>query len=428
LAELSRRRSFRVPLDRLSARYGSFLAPREPRIALTGEGEMPPASVLLRHGFRHPAPLGPQSTQPATAPATRPAGYSDKLRSWALDAEPMLAFSEALRRLSLSWRARDAEAVNRLVGLLAELQERFAPQRVPSSGRISLERVYNRTYHSTIVWIGFLAAFLVLLYAAPAGCFAWGRRIGLAILLLSTLALWAGFAARWVLSGRAWYLPPIMTQFGSVMGSALLAATASLVLERFWKVNWLALAAAFYATVALMLGFWMPQAMGADMSALPGLLSSRIMAVHVAFIIFGHALVGMGAFISVAYLLARALRRSATPAAPADLCGRATDGLPATLDRCNLVVMQLACWTVVLGTILGAVWGDFAWGRWWGWDRKETWALITAAILILTLHLRFVTGRRRGVVTAVGAILATAAMLVNWIVINYLMPSLHSYA
>jgi ABC-type transport system involved in cytochrome c biogenesis permease subunit len=93
------------------------------------------------------------------------------------------------------------------------------------------------------------------------------------------------------------------------------------------------------------------------------------------------------------------------------------------------VLVQLAAWLVTLGTVLGAVWGDFAWGRWWGWDPKETWALMTAIIFIGIVHLRLVVpARHRGWATAVACLVGAAVMLFNWIGVNYFLTGLHSYA
>jgi len=116
----------------------------------------------------------------------------------------------------------------------------------------------------------------------------------------------------------------------------------------------------------------------------------------------------------VTYFLARAGRRQAAAAAA---------------DRCNVIVVQIACWTLVAGTALGALWADRAWGRWWGWDAKETWALITCLIYVGIIHLRLVVpARHRASAVAAACIFGAAAMLFNWVVVNYLFASLHSYA
>ncbi|MFW6062439.1 MAG: cytochrome c biogenesis protein, partial [Planctomycetota bacterium] len=265
--------------------------------------------------------------------------------------------------------------------------------------------------------------------AAAGGRWKPARLGAMGLLALSTAALLAGFIVRWILSGREWYLPPIMNQFEGVLGSALLASLVALGLEWRTRRGFYGLAASFYAAVSLLAGFLFPGAMGAGISAPMGILASPVMAVHVGVIIIGHAFAGMAAVISSAYLLAAVRGLGDQPSAGADLAAPAGGSALSIIDRCNLVVVQLATWTIALGTILGAWWADFAWNRWWGWDPKETWALLTALIFIVVVHVRFVTRpRHRGLVTAAGALLGCAFMLFNWLVVNFLLPGLHSYA
>jgi ABC-type transport system involved in cytochrome c biogenesis permease subunit len=176
------------------------------------------------------------------------------------------------------------------------------------------------------------------------------------------------------------------------------------------------MAASLYATVALLAGLFLPAQMGADIAPAHGILHSPVMALHVSTIIIGHGMVGMTAVVSVAYLAATAFG-AAEPSRSA-------------IDRANSVLVNLALWLVTLGTALGACWGDRAWGRWWGWDPKETWALMTILIYVAIVHLRLALPRPggRGVATAVACLIGTAVMLFNWIAVNYLLKGLHSYA
>ncbi len=98
-----------------------------------------------------------------------------------------------------------------------------------------------------------------------------------------------------------------------------------------------------------------------------------------------------------------------------------------TLDRLTFraILLGFPIWT--FGTIAGAIWGEHAWGRWWGWDPKETWAAITWMIYAIYLHahaLRPWRGRR-------GALIATAgfaSILITLYAVNLWIVGLHSYA
>jgi ABC-type transport system involved in cytochrome c biogenesis permease subunit len=76
--------------------------------------------------------------------------------------------------------------------------------------------------------------------------------------------------------------------------------------------------------------------------------------------------------------------------------------------------------------IFGAIWAQTAWGRYWSWDPKETWALITWLIYTAYLHTRFVK-RLRGRVSAILAVVGFAATIFTFFGVNYLLSGLHSY-
>ncbi len=76
--------------------------------------------------------------------------------------------------------------------------------------------------------------------------------------------------------------------------------------------------------------------------------------------------------------------------------------------------------------IFGAIWAEAAWGNYWSWDPKETWAFITWLIYTAYLHTRFVR-KLRGKISAILAIIGFAAMIFTFFGVNYLLPGLHSY-
>jgi ABC-type transport system involved in cytochrome c biogenesis permease subunit len=404
LPELSSRPEFRVAIDRLSARYSSFLTVNLLRVA-PAEGELwlPLESVL---------------SAPA-APATS-AGQ------W--------------RVLARAWHARDADAVNRAVAAVGTTLA--ATSGCPSLTQRKLERLYDKANRGGVMLVGFAVSAVLLILAAGMGAAArsagadrrWPRWAGLGVFAATTLLMLAIFIVRWLISGRVWYLPPLMNQYEAVFGSILLGALLSLGMELFRPRNYFALAAAFYGAVALLAGLIFPEQLESGIRALPGILSSPVMAVHVSVIIIGHALAGMTLFISLGYLGVAAVRGLGDPGAavagsPPDLRPAADLSPLAIIDRCNLTVAQLAAWFLIAGTLLGAYWGDFAWGRWWGWDPKETWALITCLIYVAVLHVRLVTPvRRRGLLTALICLVGSLVMIFNWVVVNYVLTGKHSYA
>jgi len=96
-------------------------------------------------------------------------------------------------------------------------------------------------------------------------------------------------------------------------------------------------------------------------------------------------------------------------------------------DGAMMVLVELAFIMLWTGTVMGAIWADHSWGRPWGWDPKEVLALNTFLIFLILIHVRFKV-RDKGFWTAILAIVGCAVMLFNWIVVNFIITGLHSYA
>ncbi|WP_117210771.1 c-type cytochrome biogenesis protein CcsB [Allorhizocola rhizosphaerae] len=148
-------------------------------------------------------------------------------------------------------------------------------------------------------------------------------------------------------------------------------------------------------------------------NALPPPLQSPWLRVHVATAALATGLFLVG-FVATALYLARL---------------RGANHLPelSTLDRLAARMHQIAfpIWTFAVAT--GAVWAEAAWGRYWGWDPKETWAFISWTLYASYLHARSTAGWR-GRPAAVIACAAWASMLINVFVVNIFVSGLHSYA
>lgn len=97
------------------------------------------------------------------------------------------------------------------------------------------------------------------------------------------------------------------------------------------------------------------------------------------------------------------------------------------LDWCHLIILNLVFVLLFVGIILGAIWADYSWGRPWGWDPKEVFAMNTWIIYAILIHVRFVV-QRRGLWTAWLSVAGCLMMAFNWAVVNFYIVGLHSYA
>ncbi len=81
-----------------------------------------------------------------------------------------------------------------------------------------------------------------------------------------------------------------------------------------------------------------------------------------------------------------------------------------------------------IGTYLGGVWANESWGRYWGWDAKETWALVTILVYSFILHMRFIPGLRGFYAFNVATLFGWASVMMTYFGVNYYLSGLHSYA
>jgi cytochrome c-type biogenesis protein CcsB len=109
--------------------------------------------------------------------------------------------------------------------------------------------------------------------------------------------------------------------------------------------------------------------------------------------------------------------------------GAITQRLPSlkVLDDLSYQSLTFGFPLLTLGIITGAIWADYAWGRYWNWDPKETWSLITWLLYAALLHQRLTVGWR-GRKAAIMAIIGFMAVLFTFLGVNLLLPGLHAYS
>lgn len=336
----------------------------------------------------------------------------------------------ALAAMGEAWRAGDAAGVNEQVRVLASALPAINPEVYPTTRR-TLEIVYNRS--NAFEW-GAYAYFFALLAMMLA--FGTERRwlIGAGVALLAAaIALHAfGFVTRCVIAERF----AIQNQFESMTGLSLFGAVVGLGLAAARR-QWI-----FGAAVAGM-GFLV--LLAATQAGIPGVSIEREAAIlntsvllkyHVTTVLVSYGLITLGFIISLFYLGVHYFGRGqAAPLAQAALATGGDEAAPvgrertlADLDRAHMTILQLAFWTLGVGILLGGWWADHSWGRWWAFDPKETWALITWIVYLIVVHVRVGAGRHRGLVTGWLSFIGFFVMLWTYFGVNLLLPGLHAYA
>lgn len=145
-------------------------------------------------------------------------------------------------------------------------------------------------------------------------------------------------------------------------------------------------------------------------SALMPVLRTPLLAVHVSIVMASYALLGVAAVVAIAAFCRR----------------RTTDGLAKSSDICISLVFPGEM-LLIAGTFIGAVWASVSWGRYWTWDPKETWALVTLLVYSIVLHSRQLKFASKPRVILWFCILAFCCVLFTYFGVNYLLGGMHSY-
>jgi len=143
---------------------------------------------------------------------------------------------------------------------------------------------------------------------------------------------------------------------------------------------------------------------------------------HVTFAFLGNSIFTLAFCCGVIYLIQEHQLKSKKVGALAKRLPSLT-----VLDDLNYQALKFGFPLLTLGIITGAVWAEYAWGRYWGWDPKETWSLITWFLYAAMLHQRLTVGWR-GRKAAIMAIIGFLAVLFTFLGVNLLLPGLHTYS
>lgn len=280
----------------------------------------------------------------------------------------------------------------------------------PEARNLAREVRYNQSHPFRTAWILYLAAFLTL--AAATGQASGGKlyRLGVSLTVAGFLVHLYGFFLRCAIAGR----PPVTNMYESVIWVAFGAIGFAFILEWFSPRGIALPSACCCATLCLILADTLPSVLDPSIHPLtPVLRSNYWLTVHVLSITLGYA----------AFLLALGIGHVALWKAAR---GRTSQQLDPLHDAVYKAV-QIGVLFLAAGTILGGVWANDSWGRFWGWDPKEVWALIALLGYLAILHGRYAGWLRKFGVTA-WSVLAFQGVLMAWYGVNYVLGTgLHSY-
>ena len=222
----------------------------------------------------------------------------------------------------------------------------------------------------------------------------------------------AGLAVRWYISGHApWsngYESMIFVSWATLLAGLFLAGRSEITLSLTTMLAGLTLLVAGFS--------WMSP----EITNLVPVLKSYWLIVHVAIIMASYGFLGIGAMLGLLNLVLMILRN------------------PKNEIRVNHTIKELVViihisliagiFLLAAGSFLGGIWANESWGRYWGWDPKETWAMVTILVYSFIVHMHKIPGFKGNFAVSAAALLGFGSVLMTYFGVNYYLSGLHSYA
>ncbi|WP_298693134.1 cytochrome c biogenesis protein CcsA [uncultured Sulfuricurvum sp.] len=307
---------------------------------------------------------------------------------------------------------------NEALGRIDKYQRFVGASVYPNQNKINVEIMYNKTNIFEQLWpLYFVVGFTLLILSfikilKPSFKEGILTKISFGLLVVFFAAHTVGLIMRWYIAGHApWsngYESMIYIGWASVLAGFIFSRKSVMTMAATSIMTGLILFVAH-------LNWLDPQ-----VTNLVPVLQSYWLAIHVAMITASYGFLGLGALLGMITLLLFVLKK------------------PHNQERLNLAIKELNAINemslifglvlLTVGNFLGGVWANESWGRYWGWDPKETWALVTIIVYAVVIHVRFIKGAYSDYTFSVISLLAFTSVLMTYFGVNYYLAGMHSYA
>jgi cytochrome c-type biogenesis protein CcsB len=315
-------------------------------------------------------------------------------------------------------RTNDYSQANGLLESITGFQKKYGSKVLPAEEKITAEILYNKydVFQKLPYWYMY-AAILMLLFTILK-IFKERKVLNLAvnamhivIVLLFALHTFA-LIARWYISGHA----PWSNAYESIIYVAWATMFFGLAFDIKSKLT---VASSAFVTAMILTAAYMNW-IDPEISTLQPVLNSYWLMIHVAIIVASYGPFALGMILGVVSLLLI-------------LCTNEKNKIKMDLNikeitYINEMALTIGLIMLTIGNFLGGQWANESWGRYWGWDPKETWALISIMVYAFVIHSRFVPALRGKWVFNLMSIFAFLSILFTYFGVNFHLVGLHSYA
>ncbi|NER16329.1 cytochrome c biogenesis protein [Spongiivirga citrea] len=310
------------------------------------------------------------------------------------------------------------EESDQLLSIVKEYQKMRGAEVIPSEEKIEAEYLYNKynifqkLYRYYAVFGVLMFIFLIVyIFKESKGIKITYNVFKVGIVLLF-VAHTAGLIARWYISGHA----PWSDAYESILYVAWATMGIGLI---FMRKSDMTVAASGFVTALLL---WVAHQSWTDpaIANLQPVLDSYWLMIHVAVIVASYGPFTVGFILGTVSLLLMLLTNTKNK--------KKMDLNIKELTIINELALTVGLVMLTIGNFLGGQWANESWGRYWGWDPKETWALISIMIYAFVIHMRLVPGLRGRWLFNLMGIAAFGSIMMTYFGVNFYLSGLHSYA
>ena len=312
---------------------------------------------------------------------------------------------------------RNSTTFDQATHLINLYQKKFGSDVLLSDSEIDIEVTYNKLGLLSKLVPLYLLVGIILLFASfvnvikPSFSLKWIIRVSWFLMVVGFIVHLTGMGMRWYIGGHA----PWSNAYESIVFIAASTVVAGLIFAR--KSPFTLGATALLAGVTM--GVAHLNFINPEITNLVPVLKSYWLMIHVATIISGDGFLGLGSILSLLVLILFIIR------------GQEKENIDRSIkELTNIAEMSLivGLFLLTIGNFLGGVWANESWGRYWGWDAKETWAAVTILIYATVLHLRFIPKFNNPFAFNVASLWAYSSVIMTYFGVNYYLSGLHSYA
>lgn len=332
--------------------------------------------------------------------------------------EDSLYLKNVLPLLGDAFQTNNIASVSQLSESIRNYQKKFSQYTLPSESKTNAELLYDKLSIFERLFPFYATLGLIMLIGLIVEVIR-GRKTAsklnsvlrwflLAGFLFHTLAL----AIRWYIAGHA----PMSNGYESMVFISWATLLAGFIFSR--KSAFVLSASAVLSSMTLMVAHM--SFMDPEITNLVPVLKSYWLTLHVSVIISSYGFLGVGAILALIILILLCLSNN-------NNLKRISDTID-ELTVLNFQIQTIGLYLLTIGTFLGAIWANESWGRYWGWDPKETWSLITIIIYSIVIHSRKIPGMKDIYTFNLLSLFAFSSVLMTYFGVNYYLSGMHSYA